>query len=269
MKSSKSSLTLLPACSLLDRPQLISSGELQCRQALLCVSEIRQALADEVTRHSTSLALHQAPDGSCPRRRAALRGLLTRAAGLITSVDSKELSLPGGAERLNQLVLILDILTPLLILARHVDAEEDDGEVEEGRLVKQTIGRLLGNPWPPALTLQLLSACQELGPLMDEEDWALARSRVRENVRHCHPTDLPGLSRQCLALAESFGDGEGGEQAAWVHVLREVLKCLPYAAAGTTELVMEQSVKQSLSGIEAVVRQIDACLREATAGESQ
>lgn len=231
------------------------------------MSEIRQALTEEM-RVKAALGAGRpsavTPLGSGLHARGALRGLLDKAIGLLTCRENSKLG-PENTERLGQLDLILDTLTPLLILAYHVDdchgyldgaCDEGEGE-EEGEaqpLARSTIRRLLGSPWPAPLTLQLLNACHDLAALLEEDDWGLVQRRVRDNLPHCHAADLPGLARMCLTLAEHAGRTQGP----WIRVLRLIFRCLPSSAAGTAELVMEQCIKQSLAVVEGVLADFEA-----------
>lgn len=68
-------------------------------------------------------------------------------------------------------------------------------------------------------------------------------------------SDGPGLMRQCLLFAEA----RGGD-VTWVHLLRHLYHLIPAEAAATTELVLEQCIKQSLPCVDLILQDLDARL---------
>ena len=179
---------------------------------------------------------------------------------------------------------MIEVLPPLLMLAQRVEEEarteveawawarrrQARGESQEGGpvqcermvmpdvgVVEEVVERLLEPPWPVQLTLPLLNTCTEIGGLLEAEAWVQVRGKVRESGPRLLASDLPGVMRQCLLLAESRGD----ETQAWIALLRELYHLVPPESAATTELVLEQCIKQSPSCVELLVQDLESRLQ--------
>jgi hypothetical protein len=116
----------------------------------------------------------------------------------------------------------------------------------------------MGPCWPGPLTLPLLMFCSETAWLLDGDAgaWARVRAKIRANAGAgaVPASDMPGLMRQCLALAEERREPE------WVGLLRLLYHGLAPQAAATTELVLEQCIKVSAAAVDMVVRDLQAHL---------
>jgi len=180
-----------------------------------------------------------------------IRRLLFKATALLAGEKSTD------QRRLNDHLLVLDLIVPLLIFAEDMEkglpiaCDIIDGAADaraairrDKTVVQEVVDKILCAVWPPALTLPLLSLCADLPPYyIALDDWLGIRGMVRGNLPGMPGSDYAGLLRQLLLLSESRCE------VGWMGLLREVYHSMPADTIGTAELVLEQCIKQGMQSV--------------------